>query len=151
MPPQHVLTNDTLMTIARSGLTDPSAIAQIRGVSASSHGIALAKPLADAVAGAGASVPDSDRPWLERPRMALEIAQARRGREERMSSWRKAEAKQRCVTEQVVLPGHCLRDIAQAEIRTVEDLGRVKGIGEFRVRRDGEAIIRALRSSDCGP
>jgi ribonuclease D len=62
--------------------------------------------------------------------------------------WRKAEAKRRSVTEQVVLPGHCLRDLAQAEVQTVEDVARVEGIGEFRVRRDGEAIVRALRSAD---
>jgi ribonuclease D len=148
VPPQHVVSNDTLMTIARSGMTDPSAVARVRGVVASPHGITLARPMADAVAGAGANVPDGDRSWLERPRVAIEVAHARRSREERVSSWRRAEARRRSVTEQVVLPGHCLRDLAQADVETVEDVARIKGIGKFRVSRDGEAIVRALRSTD---
>jgi ribonuclease D len=148
VPPQHVLSNDTLMTIARSGVTDPIAIARVRGVVASPYGVALAGSLADAAAGAGPQVPDADRAWLERPCVAAEVAHARRLREERVHSWRKAEAQRRCVSEQVILPGHCLRDLAQGEVNTVKDVARVLGIGEFRVRRDGEAIIHALRSTD---
>ncbi|MGA2448042.1 MAG: ribonuclease D [Polyangiaceae bacterium] len=151
VPPQHILSNETLLTIARSGLADPSAVARVRGVVASAHGAALAKPLADAVAGAGPSVPECDRRWLERPRVPVELAHARRSREARMSSWRKAEAERRCVSEQVVLPGHCLRDLVQSEVQTVEDVARISGIGEFRVRRDGEAIVRALRATDDAP
>jgi ribonuclease D len=148
VPPQHILTNDTLMTIARSGLVDPSAVARVRGVVASPSGAALAKALADAVAGAGPSVPEGDRCWLERPRIPVELAHARRSREARVSSWRKAEAERRCVSEQVVLPGHCLKELVQGQVETVEDVARIRGIGEFRVRRDGDAIVRALRAAD---
>ena len=148
VPPQHVLSNDTLMTIARSGVTDRAAIARVRGVVASPYGVALAASLADAAAGAGSHVPDADRAWLERPSIAVEVAHSRRRREDRVHAWRKAEAQKRCVSEQVVLPGHCLRDLAHAEVQTVEDVACVLGIGEFRIRRDGEAIVRALRSAD---
>jgi len=50
------------------------------------------------------------------------------------------------VNEQVVLPGHCAKDVVDGDVEHVEDLGRIPGIGAFRVRRDGEAIVRALHA-----
>jgi len=34
------------------------------------------------------------------------------------------------------------------DIAGVEDLSRVRGIGAFRVHRDGDAIVRALRGEE---
>jgi ribonuclease D len=148
IPPQHLLSNATLMLLARSRLRDPHAIARLPAVAASSLGSGFVNRLAEAMTGAGLDVPDADRVWLDRPRIPLEIAQARRRREARVGQWRKTEAARRCVCEQVVLPGHCLKDLAQTAVETIEDLARIKGIGEFRVIRDGEAMLQALHATD---
>jgi ribonuclease D len=98
-----------------------------------------------AIAGAGDTLPDEDRARLLRPRTPVAVAKARRERESRLMAWRRATAAERNVDEQVVLPGHCLKDAAEAEPTSIDDLSRVPGVGQFRVLRDGDAIVRVLR------
>jgi hypothetical protein len=49
------------------------------------------------------------------------------------------------VDQQVVLPGHCLKEAAENQPAGLDELARIPGIGAFRVERDGEAILRTLR------
>jgi hypothetical protein len=44
-----------------------------------------------------------------------------------------------------VLPGHCVKDAVELDLSAASDLARVPGVGAFRVARDGDAILRALR------
>jgi hypothetical protein len=55
------------------------------------------------------------------------------------------------VDEQVLLPGHCLKDAVAANVTTVDELARIRGIGAFRVARDGAAIVQALRGQGPPP
>ena len=74
-----------------------------------------------------------------------EAAKDRKEREARLTAWRREEAKKRGVDEQVVLPGHCLKDIAALPgTPDASALAAVPGLGAFRVDRDGPAIARAL-------
>ena len=50
------------------------------------------------------------------------------------------------VDEQVVLPGHCLRDLADGAACDLDALARTPGIGRFRVDRDGDALLATLRA-----
>jgi hypothetical protein len=50
----------------------------------------------------------------------------------------------------VVLPGHCVKDATDGNATTVNDLAQVPGIGAFRLARDGDAILRALRGDGAG-
>jgi hypothetical protein len=43
-----------------------------------------------------------------------------------------------------VLPGHCVKEIADRAPATAEQLATIGGFGDFRVRRDGDAILRAM-------
>jgi ribonuclease D len=146
VPPYRVASNDALLAVARARPTSPAAVARIRGIGTSSPDArAFVAELARAVSSAEQTLPESERARFERPRVPAAVAKGRREREARLSAWRRAAAKRRGVDEQVVLPGHCAKDAVEHDITTLEDLARVPGIGEFRVKRDGEDILRALR------
>jgi ribonuclease D len=142
VPPHRVLAAEALLAIARSRPASTAQLARVRGGSLTGE---LARDVLRAVeAGlADGAVPEEERASLRRPRLAPEIAKTRRARETRLTAWRKGEAKARGVDEQVVLPGHCLKDVA--ELDDVSELASVAGIGAFRVARYGEAIARAWR------
>jgi ribonuclease D len=72
------------------------------------------------------------------------VAKARRLREQRLTKWRREAAKTRGVDEQVVLPGHCLQDLADLDVPSRAAIAAVPGLGAFRVERDGDALLAAL-------
>jgi ribonuclease D len=106
---------------------------------------ALIDDVVRALAEAGDLLPEDERARLQRPRVPTAIHRARRDRESRLIAWRREEATRRGVDQQVVLPGHCLKDAAESEPAGLDELARIPGIGAFRVERDGEAILRTLR------
>jgi ribonuclease D len=145
VPPHRVASAETLLCLARTRPTTAAAVARVRGLSPGLEGQAFAEALARALAAAPRELPDDERERLRPQRMPAEMVRDRREREARLMAWRREQAKQRGVDEQVLLPGHCLKDAVSANVATAEELARVPGIGAFRVERDGEAILRALR------
>ena len=148
VPPYKVLGPDVLFAIARAKPTSLAELERVKGATNGGRARGIARAMLEAVV-AGISdeglIPDEERAMFERPRIAPALLKARRDREGRLTSWRKAEAKRRGVDEQVVLPGHCLQDLADlGPEATLESIAQVPGIGAFRVQRDGEAIVRAL-------
>jgi ribonuclease D len=146
VPPHKIMSAEALLAIARSR---PAAAGQLRK-------LRVPQGLVDDVLRAVAKgleagdVPEGERAILSPPRPPAEEQKARRAREGRLTAWRKTEAARRKVDEQVVLPGHCLRDIAELDaLEAPSDLARVPGIGAFRVARDGDALARAWRG-DAG-
>jgi ribonuclease D len=126
VPPYKVIGPDVLFAIARARPTTLEAV---------SLGLK------------DGPIPEAERAMLQRPRPPQSVVKARRARESRLTSWRKAEAKRREVDEQVVLPGHCLQDLADlGEEASLEAIAQVPGIGAFRVARDGHAILSVLRN-----
>jgi ribonuclease D len=151
VPPHKVAPNEALIAIARTRPTTTSGLGRIRGIStATPEARAFASQLADAVAAAGDALPEPDRSQWELMRAPPADSRSRREREARLVSWRRVEAKRRAVDEQVVLPGHCVKDAAAADAVDIEALRRVPGIGEFRIERDGTAILHALRGDQGG-
>jgi ribonuclease D len=151
VPPHRVMPADTLIAIARDRPATAEAIARMRGVSTASPGArAFVQAIARAVATAGDVLPDDERARLQRPQVPSAVHRARREREGRLLAWRRAEATLRGVDEQVVLPGHCVKDAADLETTAVEELAAIPGIGAFRVARDGQAMLRALRGEAAG-
>jgi ribonuclease D len=152
VPPYRVASNETLIALAHARPRTPADVARMRGVaSASDEAQEFVEAVARGLATAGETVPVEERALFERPQVPAAQAKARREREVRLLSWRRAEAKRRGVNEQVVLPGHCAKDAVDGDIAGVDDLARVRGIGAFRVRRDGDAILRALRGEEAAP
>jgi ribonuclease D len=149
VPPHKVAPNEALLAIARGRPTTAQDVARVRGISTSTAAArAFAAELARVVASAGDALPDEERAWFERPRTPPAIIKARRERETRLLAWRRAEATRRGVDEQVVLPGHCVKDAVDLEVSDLEALARVPGVGAFRVERDGATIVRALRGAE---
>jgi ribonuclease D len=145
VPPHQVASADALLAIARTRPSNAEALARIRGISmATPDGQGFAATLLRGLASAGDRIPEIERAYFEPARMPAEEARLRREREQRLIAWRRSEAKRRGVDEQVVLPGHCLKDAVNAGIQSAAEVSRVPGIGAFRVAQDGEAIARAL-------
>lgn len=80
-----------------------------------------------------------------------ELREARKRREKGLQAWRDAEAEQRGVSNQVVLPGHCLREIVAREPASIDELATIGGFGARRLERYGTAIVACLaRASSTG-
>jgi ribonuclease D len=147
VPPYKVIGPDVLFAIAKARPRTMADLEKVKNALAGHRARAIAPKLLAAVAAglADGAIPEADRAFLERPRLPAGIAKARRAREHRLNAWRRAEAKKRGVDEQVVLPGHCLQDLADLnDGATLEDISAIPGIGAFRVARDGAAIVDAL-------
>jgi ribonuclease D len=71
----------------------------------------------------------------------------RKRREARLIAWRKQEAAQREVNLHVVLPGHCLRDLAEHPPRDPSELRAIAGFGEKRLERYGSKLLELLASA----
>jgi ribonuclease D len=143
-----VLGPDILFAIAKAKPRSMDELSGIKGATGGHRARAIASSLLQAVAAGladGGVLPDHERAMLERPRPPQAVLKARRSRESRLTSWRKAEAKRRGVDEQVILPGHCLQDLADLpDDSPVEAIATIPGIGAFRVDRDGSALALAL-------
>jgi ribonuclease D len=150
VPPHRVVPNEVLLEIARRRPTTGADVARVRGVPASTAR-ALIDEMAHALSAAGDVLPEAERARLQRPRIPTAVHRARRERESRLIAWRRDVATRRGVDQQVVLPGHCLKDAAESEPGGLDDLARIPGIGAFRVERDGEAILRTLRGGGGSP
>ena len=146
VPPYKVLGPDVLFAIAKAKPSNLDELANIRGAMGGRRARSIANDMLDAVTVGieDGAIPDEDRIWFEKPRIPSGVLRARRAREQRLSKWRKDEAKRRGLDEQVILPGHCLQGLADLEDITLEAIAQVPGIGAFRAERDGPALIAAL-------
>jgi ribonuclease D len=154
VPPYKVIGPDVLFAVARARPKTAAELGAVKGATNGQRARALGPAMIDAVRRglAEEAVPDAERAMIERPRLPSSIAKARRAREARLMSWRKAEAKRRAVDEQVVLPGHCLKDLADLDDdASIDAVGAVPGIGAFRVARDGAALLATLAARGPTP
>ncbi|MDF2694908.1 MAG: Ribonuclease [Labilithrix sp.] len=148
VPPYKVLGPDVLFAIAKVKPKTMEELSRIKGAMGGHRARSLAPAMLQAVAAGIADagvLPEEERAMLERPRLPSAIIKARRGRESRLTAWRKAEAGRRGVDEQVILPGHCLQDLADLpDGSTLDTIATVPGLGAFRLERDGVALLTAL-------
>ena len=150
VPPFKVVGNESLIELAKKRPADPSDIRRVRGLD-KGRPASLVSAFRLAI---GEAVRDGDIPEEERAQFFAEaerpdrtVVEARKLREQRLSTWRKKTAKERTLDEQVVLPGHCLQDIVDAQPEDPRELAAIPGIGARRVERDGVAILEALHSA----
>jgi ribonuclease D len=148
VPPHRVIAHEGLLALANARPRTARDVAKVRGVPGDPGSQALREAVAAALAAApDALLPEEMPSRRERPPPA--VLQARRGREARLLAWRRDEAKKRGVDEQVVLPGHCLKDAADLDDPTLDRLSQIAGIGAFRLRADGGAIVAALQAPEA--
>lgn len=142
VPPFRVASNAVLFEAARRRPRRLADLRRVRGLSKLSDAA-----LESALEAAERDGPPSDEP--AEPPPPPEIRAERKLREKRLGSWRGAEAKARGVDLQVVLPGHCLRDLAGLEEPTAEGVAAIPGLGDKRVRLYGEKLLAVLLTADA--
>jgi ribonuclease D len=139
VPPFRVMPNAALLAIARRAAERPATIASRPDLEGSLRD-AVARGLAESDA------PEGELLMLRPPPPPLEVRELRKKRESALSTWRTAEAAARGVHPQVVLPGHCLRELAGRGASEPDELLAIGGIGQHRVDRYGAALIEVLAS-----
>ncbi len=87
--------------------------------------------------------PEEHKLTLRKVPDPAERARAKLLRKE-LSAWRDEEAKKRGVDAQVILPGHCLRDLVEQSPKERTQLVRVAGLGASRADRYGQALLQAV-------
>jgi len=143
MPPGRIVANGALLEIAR---VRPRSLEALRALV---HGSSVPELwdgrwldlLTEALR--HRDLPPEDRQWFEAERPPSDL-NGRRAREAVLVQWRAEEALRRGVDLQVVLPGHCLADLAAAAPRSLEALHDIAGFGAVRRERYGRAILDAL-------
>lgn len=150
VPPFKVVGNESLIELSKKRPADPSDIRRVRGLDKgrpASLVSAFRKAIGDAVR--EGDVPEDERArfFAEPERPDRTVIEARKQREQKLSAWRKKTAKERSLDDQVVLPGHCLQDIVDAQPEDLGELSQIPGIGARRAARDGAAILEALHSA----
>ncbi len=148
VPPYKVLGPDVLFEIAKKKPETLDDLAKIRGAMGGRRARSIANELLDAVVAGleDGAIPPEDQVWFEKPKIPGATLRARRAREQRLTRWRKEEAKKRGLDEQVILPGHVLQDLADLDEPKLDTLAKVPGIGAFRVARHGEELVTLLTS-----
>lgn len=148
VPPFKIASNDLLLELARRRPTSKRELREIRGASGRVATIADALLAGIRQGIEDGEVPEAER--IERPRPDRAVISARREREARLSTWRRAEAAARGVDEQVVLPGHCLQAIAAGDALDREAIEQIPGLGQSRALRYAD-ILAALARGDALP
>lgn len=130
VPPFRVTGNGALLEAARQRASSVAALRRIRGL----------RPIPDArLAEALAAAERDGPPGQDAPPPPPPEERARKkALEKALSQWRAEEAERRGVDPQVVLPGHCLRDLVQLD--DPEQVDRVAGLGGKRAALYGEAL-----------
>ncbi len=151
-PATELVPASALIAIVRAKPTSIDALKTIPGAMPRRQGYAVARELLRAVQQglADGDIPPEERPLLSPRSVPAETLRARRARETRLMAWRRAEAERRKVNEQVVLPGHCLKDLAELPEVDEHTVAGVRGIGDFRLARDAESLMRVLRTEERG-
>ena len=130
----------------------PRAPRELAAMRLSRRGEEMGRAILDAIARGieDGAIPDDERARVEHPRPPREVVARSRAREKALTAWRKETAKAREVDEQVVLPGHCLKELAESDASDAESVARVPGFGACRLPY-AEAIAAALARAVVAP
>jgi ATP-dependent DNA helicase RecQ len=75
----------------------------------------------------------------------LDITDADRGLFEALRAWRREEAAEQAVPPYVIFHDRTLADIAQTRPRNTQALSRIDGVGQGKLDRYGEAVLRLVK------
>jgi ribonuclease D len=147
VPPFKVVRNDVLIELVKKAPKNHDQALKIRGIE-SGRARKMVRDLVSAVKrGLAVNAP----PREELPDKTGGLSREERDRRKKLikaiTKWRKKEAEARKVDPQVVLPGHCVGDIASRMPKDNVELTEVPGFGEFRVERYGEAITKLTKQT----
>lgn len=135
-PPFKVLNEHVLVEIANMRPTRIGQLQDIRGMTdrnIGQHGRNLLRAVAR---GKKATPPKPPRRGAYNPKVVE--------RYERLREWRKQSAKGRGVESDVIMGNSTLMILARSKVHSEEDLQGIKGIGPWRLKTYGAAIVNML-------
>jgi len=136
-PPFKVMSDQTLMEIARLGPDRADALRGVTGMTPAQIRHYAAGLLQAVQRGRTAAPPRQPR--------AVPDSDEVRERYDRLRQWRKAKAQGRGVESDVIVPREALREIAVRWPRTFEELSQIRQLGPYRRQLYGEEILKLLR------
>ena len=139
-PPFKVLSEETLVALAKAAPADTSAMAEIVGCTPRVIG-RWGGPIVEAIErarGATEAPPTAARP--HRP----SLSGAARHRIDMIRRWRAEAAPRLGLDPGVLLPNRIIRGIAAAGPRDLAELGQVEGVRRWRVEVLGPELLRAV-------
>lgn len=137
-PPFKVMSDQTLLEIARTG---PSSVSELEGLPGMTpqqirrHGASLIRAVRRGLEG-----PPARPPQFEREPDAV------RERYELLHQWRKRKAQARGVESDVIISRDALWELARAGPRTAEALARIESLGPWRREQYGEELLGVIRA-----
>jgi ribonuclease D len=137
MPPFKIMSNETLIDLAREAPGSKAALAEIKGIPPGfirRHGDAV---LAAVHAGRQAKPPRAPRQTRPAEHSVMERYTALR-------EWRRERANQRGVESDVILSKNVLWLLAQAAPRTLDDMQGIPGLGPWRLAAYGSELLAVL-------
>jgi len=146
-PPFKVLSDLFLAEVARRQPKTEEELLRIPGASPQQIRKVAAQLLAAVQAGQSGAPPV--RPKPKGPRRAFGRGSTGQSPEveeryEKLRAWRKARAEARKVEVQVIAPNAVLLAVAQSRPRDLEELARIAGMDDFRVRQYGAEMLAAM-------
>jgi ribonuclease D len=142
LPPGRLVPNELLGSLAHREQVDEALIARVLGKYGGPHASRFHAALVRA--GERADAPEHEVLSALPKSVSPAELQRKKQRKRSLTELRAREATSRGVDVQVVLPGHCLNDIAELEELSLEQLRAVPGFGECRVQRYGERMVSDL-------
>ena len=137
VPPFKVLSNETLLAIARHMPATAEALALLQGMTGRVQERMGQKVLAAVMRGRKAQPPSPPKGGRRHPQVVSD-------RYERLQQWRKQRARARGVESDVVMSRESMWAIAVHNPRTLEDLQGVTAMGPERLALYGQAILEEL-------
>jgi ribonuclease D len=146
-PPFKVISDLFLAEVARRQPKTEEELARIPGASPQQIR-KIAPEVLEAVKAGQAGAPPV-RPRTKGPRRPFghggtALPPEVEDRYEKLRAWRKARAEARKVEVQVIAPNAVLLAVAQSRPRDLDDLGRIAGMDDFRLRQYGAEMLAAL-------
>jgi len=146
-PPFKVLSDLFLAEVARRQPKTAEELARIPGASPQQIRKIAPQILEAVAAGQSGAPPVRPKPKGQRKpfgRGAAAQPPEVEDRYEKLRAWRKSRAAARKVEVQVIAPNAVLMAVAQSRPRDLDELGRIAGMDDFRLRQYGAEILAAL-------
>jgi ribonuclease D len=144
-PPFKVVSNETLVRIARAAPDSSDALRAIKGVSSYVAG-RMGREIAEAFEAAEREGGPPPRPRNAKPSDPMRrldmTAQKRLGL---LKDWRNVASQRTKVTTMAILPNYAMFEVARIRPRSLEELAEIPGVGAKRAARWGQEILDTLR------
>jgi len=149
LPPSRIIKNKTMISIAKKIPDDLKSLKKIDRFNSS--GRQILQLLLDVIIECKTSEFLTSEDLIvfneaQRPRQTKTEATRTKGLKKYLKVYRDEQAKERDVDAQVVIPGHCLKEICHSKPCNLEELAVVRGFGEKRLKLYGNEILEIVQN-----